>query len=56
MAAAELFTDVVRALSNKHSRENVVLKGMHKKSNLEEGSSMLKTWLTLAKEKVGLCF
>lgn len=52
MIALEFFRNVMQAMSSKHSRENIVLKGLHKKKDLGDISQPEKTWFALAKEEV----
>lgn len=56
MAAVEFFRNVMQAMGSKHSRENIILKGLHRKKELGDISQPEKTWFVLAKEQVGrLC-
>ena len=40
----------MQAMSSKHDEENIILRGLHKKKELGDGSE--KTWLVMAKEEV----
>jgi hypothetical protein len=60
-AATELFQAVIHAMNSKHSRENIILKGLHKKNKAKEKERKelgedpeppQKTWLVQAKEEV----
>lgn len=51
-SAMEFFMNVMQAMSSKHSRENIVLKGLHKKKDVEDSLEPEKTWFVLAKEQV----
>lgn len=52
MAAVEFFRNVMQAMRSKHSKENIILKGLHKKKDLGDSSQPEKTWFVLAKEQV----